>query len=65
MRSLIFFRKFNCIQFLFKVFVNTIGTFDSKSTGKKGLISTREKIRTKSVHRLGVGGEYVQIRTLY
>ncbi len=46
------FRKFNFIQFLFKAFVNTIGTFGSKSTESRGLISTREKIRTKFVRRM-------------
>ncbi len=38
-----FGRKFNSIQFLFKTFVNTVGTFGSKSPENKGLISTREK----------------------
>ncbi len=52
MRPLSFFLwKFYFIQFLFKAFVDIIGTFGSKSTENKGLISTREKIRTKSIHR--------------
>ncbi len=43
LRLLRFCRKFNCIQFLFKVFVNIICTFGRKSTENKGLISTAEK----------------------
>ncbi len=39
------------MQFLFKAFVNTIGTFGSKSPENKGLILTCEKISRKSVHR--------------
>ncbi len=46
----LFFRKFNFIHFLFKAFVNTIGTWGSKNTKNEDLISTRKKIRTKSVH---------------
>ncbi len=34
----------------YKVYSQYNDTFDSKSTENKGLISTREKIRTKSVH---------------
>ncbi len=42
--------------FFFTTFVNTIGTFGSKSIENKGLISTREKIRMQRK-------KSVQIRT--
>ncbi len=50
MRTLSFCRKFNFIRFFFKAFVNTIGTFGSKSTENKGLMYKIHTQGKKSAH---------------